>query len=262
MESLDHKIVADVVAATSNLYVAQPDSLATLALLGGFVEQKRRTSPYSWSEHRKWVILNSNKHDKVRRKVSTGWQYQVYVVNTTYAETDMFEHSYVCRRLMPFGDKNSIQLFHMGFICAGHPSDPYSVTFRPEDMNTKSTDQMNKELFGAKLYFFDKNRSILNGHHNAAADITLIARVRQEEVIGFYSIVRTNAHPTSGMGASTSCDKSRRGYEKEMGDWSVQLQRVDCFEVSGGSREKLASEVEYHNSIHLLIYQMITKVLG
>jgi hypothetical protein len=116
MES--NQIVLDIEAETSNLYIAQPDSLATLLLLGGFVQPRRYQPPqYSWTEHREWVIANSNQHEESRRTVYTGWQHQVYVVNTTHAETDMFERPYVCRRLVPFGDNKKAPLFHKGFIC-------------------------------------------------------------------------------------------------------------------------------------------------
>lgn len=261
MES--NQIVLDIEAESSGLYVAQPDSLATLFLLGGFVQPRRYQPPqYSWGEHREWVITKSNKEGYGRRGVSTGWQHQVYVVNTTHAETDMFEHPYVCRRLMPFGSEKNVPLFHKGFICAGQDgNNMYHTAYRSEDVAAKSRDRMYEETFGAKLYFLDKTRIGKNSSSAGSdgTDIMLTARVQQGEVVGFRSIVRTNAYVTGGHGSYTRCNLSYRGYEKDMGDWKVGRYRSDRFEQSVDTQEKLATEARYHNSIHLLVYQLITK---
>lgn len=196
MES--NQIVLDIEAESTKLYVAQPDSLATLFLLGGFVLPCRYEPPqYSWDEHREWVVANSNKDGQSRRTVYTGWEHQVYVVNTTHAETDVYERPYVCRRVMPLGHEKKVPLFHKGFICAGCPgNNSYYTSFRPDEVAAKSPEGMYEEIFGAKLYFFDKARFKKDRHPSGVTDVMLTARVRRGEVIGFRSIVRTNAYVT------------------------------------------------------------------
>lgn len=200
MES--NQIVLDIEAESSGVYVAQPDSRATLTLLGGFVQPYRyQEPPYSWKEHREWVTSNTSEEGVGRRGVSTGWQHQVYIVNTTHTTTAMYEHPYVCRGLMPFGHEKKVPLFHKGFICAGRPgNNSYYTAFRPEDMVEKSVDRMCEETFGAKLYFLDKakvgkNRSSVSSD---GTDVMLTVRVRDDEIIGFRSMVRTNAYITGG----------------------------------------------------------------
>lgn len=258
-----NQTVLSIEAETSNLYIAQPDSLATLFLLGGFVEPRRpHQKPYSWKEHRDWVISHTSEEGVARRGISTGWQYQVYVVNTTHAATAMYEHPYVCRGLMPFGHEKKAPLFHKGFICAGRPgNNSYYTAFRPEDRVEKSVDRMNEETFGAKLYFLDKarvgkNRSSVSSD---STDVILTVRVRDDEVIGFRSIVRTNAYITGGHGSYTTCDLSYRGYEKDMNSWNVKRYEQDRFERSRNSQATLEEEAQYHNSIHLLVYRCVTK---
>lgn len=257
------QILSNVEAEFSQHYVAQPDSLATLFLLGGFVQPRRyQPPPYSWKEHREWVISNTSEEGRGSRGVSTGWQHQVYVVNTTHAATDMSEHSYVCRGLMPFGDEKRVPLLHKGFICAGRPgNNSYYTAFRPEDKEAESTENMYEEIFGAKLYFLDPLRDKKRGHHRRSrgTDVMLTAHVRDNEVIGFRSIVRTNAYEVGGMGSYTRCDISYRGYEKDMGDWGAKRSFQDIFEVCENSQNSLEDEVRYHNSIHLLVYLFVTK---
>lgn len=257
------QLVRDIEAETKDLYVAQPDSSATLFLLGGFVQLRRyQPPPYSWKEHREWVISNTSEEGRGSRGVYTGWQHQVYVVNTTHASTAMYEHPYVCRGLMPLGNEKKVPLFHKGFICAGRPgNNSYYTAFRPEDRAEKSVDQMCEETFGAKLYFLDKvrigkNRSSVSSD---GTDVMLTVRVRDDEVIGFRSMVRTNAYVTGGHGSYTKCDLSYRGYEKDMGGWSVARYAQDRFEQSWNSQVTLEKEARYHNSLHLLIYHLITK---
>ena len=261
MES--NQIVLSIEAETSGLYIAKPNSRATLTILGGFVQHRRYQEPqYSWSEHREWVISNTREEGVGRRGVSTGWKHQVYVVNTTHAPTAMYEHPYVCRGLMPFGHEKKVPLFHKGFICAGRPgNNSYYTAVRPEDGAEKSADQMYEETFGAKLYFLDKtkvrkNRSSVSSD---GSDVMLTVRVRDDEVIGFRSMVRTNASVTGGHGSYTRCDLSYRGFEKDMGDWKVGRCAEDRFEQSWHSQVTLANEARYHNSIHLLIYHFVTK---
>lgn len=266
-----NQIVLDIEAKSAGLYIAQPDRLATLFLLGGFVQPRRFESrPYSWSEHREWVITNSNRDAESQRRVSTGWQHQVYVVNTTYAETEMSEHPYICRRIMPFGDDKKFPLFHKGFVCAGYPgNNSYYTALRPEDGAAESIQCMNEEIlgcmheetFGVKLYFFDKRRFKKDEYISGKTDIMLTARVRKDEVIGFRSIVRTNAYFTGGHGSFTKCDLSYRGYEKDTDDWKVKRWFPDCFDQSRDSQERLADEARYHNSVHLLVYRAITKTV-
>jgi hypothetical protein len=259
-----NQIVLDIEVKTAGHYVVQPNSFATLFLLGGFVHLPRyQKPPYSWKEHRDWVISNTSQEGIGRRGVSTGWQHQVYVVNTTHAPTAMYEHPYVCRGLMPFGHEKEGVLFHKGFICAGRPgNNSYYTAFRPEDNAEKSVDLIHEEMFGAKLYFLDKarvgkNRSSVSSD---GIDIMLTVRVRDDEVIGFRSMVRTNAYVTGGHGSYTTCDLSYRGYEKDMGDWKVERYAEDRFERSWNSQVSLASEAMYHNSIHLLVYRFVTKI--
>lgn len=255
------QVLQDIESETSRLYITQPASMPTLSLLGGFVQARRYQGPeYSWSEHRQWIIANSNQHNSPRRKVYTGWQYQVYVVNTTHSETDMSEHPYVCRHLIPLGENKNSLLFHKGFICAGrNGNNSYNTAFRPEDIAANSLDQMFEETFGAKLYFFDKTRFEKNVYPSGSTDIILTARVRQDEVIAFRSMVRTNAQFIGGHASYTLCDLSYRGYEKGMGEWRAKRWSTDSFMRNRTKPEKLIDEAKYHNNIHLLIYHLVAR---
>jgi hypothetical protein len=255
-------IVLAVESEFSSLYTAQPDSTATLFLLGGFVHLPRyQGPPLTWSEHREWVISNTSEEGVGRRRVSTGWQHQVYVVNTTHTSTAMHEHPYVCRGLKPLGVDKKAPEFHKGFVCAGRPgNNSYHTAFRPEDNQERSDSQIYEEMFGVKLYFLDKVRVGKNriSVSSDSTDIMLTARVQNDEVIGFRSVVRTNAYVTGGHGSFTTCDLSYRGYEKDMGDWGVERYAQDRFEQSWNSPVTLEKEARYHNSIHFQIYQLIT----
>ena len=258
---------------TLPLFITPPNSEATLHLVGGFVQPKRYKEPrYSWAEHRSWIISNQNKTRDGYRGVSTGSEHQVYVVNTTHAETEMKERPYVCKSLYPFGgsygDDKGLPLFHKGFICTGHRANSSSDTaWRPEGpKKTDCDERRNYERFAVKLYLFDQSRLrsglVKNQYPAGAVNVVLTARVREDEVIGFKSKVRTNVLHGGSHCAYIREDVSFRTYEKDLGEWGVRLNpHLPEFPQSCGSKEELKDEMDYHHTIHLLVYRLITEGL-
>ncbi len=244
-----------------HLFVKQPNSQAVLSLLGGFVQKKRYAPPYySWEEHRKWVIENSNpvKFDgKFHRSVSTNCEHQVYVVNTTHQPTEMSERPYVGQSLYPLGDKDKKLQFLCGFICAGWMNNgTYQTMDRPEDIvgdRVLRRIEKSDETFGVKLYFRDAKRPLLTTAYGFnGIDIIITARVRMGEVIAFRVKVRTN--PSSHRDGN-DFDVTYRRYEKDFGDWNVKAHYpYDNFHSTSSHEE----EMRHHNKMHRLIYELIT----
>lgn len=243
-----------------HIFVEQPNSKAVLSLLGGFIQKKRYAPPYySWEEHRRWVIENSNPirfDGKFHRSVSTNSEHQVYVVNTTHQPTEMSERPYVGQSLLPFGDNSAIK-FYCGFVCAGWMNNAtYQTIDRPEDLegdHTLRRKERDDETFCAKLYFHDSKRSPVTVHGFNGTSLIITARVRMDEVIAFRVKVRTNPLLRRD---DTLFDETYRRYEKGIGDWNVEARYpYDNFQSTSFHEE----EMRYHNKIHRLTYELVTR---
>ena len=253
---------------TLPLFVKPLKSKAVLHLMGGFIHSKRSRKAYSWSEHRSWILRNTNEVGASHRGVSTSWKYQVYVVNRTYQATKVGEMPYACECLLPFcenhTDNKDLPLFHKGFICAGKKNGLlYDTAERPEDGTDQHSQQLrDSERFGVKLYFFDKSRLDSEFRRNifpaGAVNLILTARVQEGEVIGFRSVVRTNVQHQGSQGSHTVKDISFRAYDKDMEPHLIPYD-LSQFEQSCGSDGELEEEVRYHNKLHLHVCNAITK---
>lgn len=246
-----------------HLFVKSPNSQAVLDLLGGFIQKKRYAPPnYSWEEHRKWVIENANPikiGGEFHREVSTNAEHQVYVVNTTYQPTEMSEKPYVGQLLLPLGDKGKKIEFRCGFICAGWINNgSYQTQNRPEDFDENGKlalyrHEKDSETFSAKLYFLDKNRPRDVNYYFSGTQLIVTARVRLGVVISLCVQVRTNAQRHRD---GSNYDKTIRAYEKDFGDWKVAKPfSYEGFYSLGPTQE----EMRYHNKMHSLVYELITK---
>ncbi len=259
MSSFSPEVLA-IKQEIDHLFVDQPNSQATLNLLGGFVQKKRYGKPdYSWEEHRKWVEKHSNPIKlgvPYGRSASTNCEHQVYVVNTTFQVTEMSENPYVCSHLYPFGEGNKKMEFRFGFICAGLMNNgSYETARRPEDHGDDQPLRKMKrynETFGAKLYFLDRSKPIDRSYPFVGTELIFTARVRMNEVIAFRCKVRTNCRSHRD---GNNFDATYRHFENGMGDWGIGSKWPRDIFLSNVSHE---AEMRYHNKMHSLVYQLIT----